>query len=735
MSDDDAGNGGIFSAVRSYLSRTLAGTPQTYVEGGGTTESSYFERHSYSRGQLAEYRDIYERGGPIAALIDTRALMAFGTGVEFVNHDDRELVGMVDGETVTITDWLDDAFDGVEDLLVQVGKESYVFGRALGEIVESDAGGFSHVELIEPWTMRPDWDEHGEVQRWEQEVERPHGTSLTQSFDPDEVAHFRLQRIGRKPIGISLIEQNYDEIQRFAANQDAIQNTLKLHGFPKYHVKVGREDGGSVVNDTALRRVRSRFRNFDEKTNWVTGRDIDIENVDTGATEIDGITEHDLMVLAAGFGVPEEMAGLGRGSTEATAKVRLQAFERMARSEQRILADQFIEQVIRPVLARYTPFPRDANIGIEFGDVVSDQTATAEWLQSFREYYTVDEVREKLGDGPAPDDDEIGLPEGAEASPAEQFGGLFNESGSDDHRARIEAATDAPTTADPARALAASRPRRVYIDAADEAPDEARVLSDDGGGLYYLADGDPDGDTGVGGSGNADGGDGTGERHPTAAITVDTDPFEPPEGAEADLTEAERAFNAIYRGVCWDGDAETRMLAFAPSDVPESVRERLISTVQSRGLFPEFDAIPDTERWQVVDAMVQAIETGDGWTVADMAEQIEQRTPATEFESFRIARTEMAGLTNRAREEYYEEEFDPNAEDTDVLFRWVGPQDHRTTDACEWLKAQTKDGVTLERLIELEKEASDRWFSDLDFRKHVIHPFERHTFVRHYAGV
>jgi hypothetical protein len=107
-----------------------------------------------------------------------------------------------------------------------------------------------------------------------------------------------------------------------------------------------------------------------------------------------------LTVLAAGFGVPEEMAGIGRGSTEATAKVRLQAFERTARAEQRKMADQFIEQIARPVLKRYSPFPHDIHLDMVFEDVVSDQTATAEWLAAFADYYTVNEIREKLGDQP-----------------------------------------------------------------------------------------------------------------------------------------------------------------------------------------------------------------------------------------------------------------------------------------------------------------------------------------------
>jgi hypothetical protein len=405
----------IIDAAKSWVKRRLSPGTSTFVHGGGNDSDSrsYHDPHERSTQRLEEFESIYERGGPVASLIDTRALMAFGTGAEFTSDEDERYQAARDGEVQTVSEWLNAQFDNLDNLLVDIGKDAYIYGDSLGEIVETRAGQFSHVCLVNPKTMKPFWDDHGRIHRWVQEITKPDGDEITRPFHADEIPHFKLKSVGRSPLGISLIEQNYDEIKRFARNQEAIENAMRLHGFPKYHIKVGREGAGQVP-DGDLRRVRARFRNFNEKTNWTTGRDIEIDTVDTTKTEFEGLAEHDLMILAAGFGVPEEMAGLGRGSTEATAKVRLQSFERNARAEQRKLADQFIEQIVRPVLDRYSPFPRDVDVSLEFGDVVSDQTATAEWLSIFKEYYTPDEVREKMGDGPAPEDEELGPPGGAE---------------------------------------------------------------------------------------------------------------------------------------------------------------------------------------------------------------------------------------------------------------------------------------------------------------------------------
>lgn len=397
----------VVTEARTWLSRKLAPGASTFIAGGATDrEFANFDAMERSREKLEEFEGIYRRGGPVSSLIDTRALMIGGTGTDFNSNEDQETTALIDGELVTATEWLDDVFNDRDNLLVNILRDTYVYGDALGEITENTRGEFNDVLLINPKTMKPRWDAHGMIHQWEQTVEEGWNAD-TVTFPAREIAHFKTRTLGRRPVGLSMIEQNYDEIQRFANNQEAIQNWLGLHGFPKYHVKVGKEDGGQVVNDHELRVTRQRFRRFNETTNWVTGTDINIDNIDTSTTEIDGITEHDLMNLASGFRVPEELVGLGRGSTEATAKVKLQAFERDARAEQRALSDQFIRQIVRPVLRHYSPFPHDIDIELSFGDVVSDQTATAEWLTGMKEAYTINEGREKMGDGPVPDEANI----------------------------------------------------------------------------------------------------------------------------------------------------------------------------------------------------------------------------------------------------------------------------------------------------------------------------------------
>lgn len=427
---------GLYHDFKDWASRQLQpGEPNTFVEGGGNTDTQRFQQRDRDRERLEKFEAAYEQGGPVAQLIDTRALMSFGTGSEFVTNDEERTVP-VDGEDLTVAEWLEEEFPDRDNLFVRIGRDNYVYGDALGELVETRGGDFSHVELVNPKTMDPRWDDKGEVKRWIQRIDRGGMRGeLTESFDDDDIAHIALHRIGRHPMGISLLERNWDEVQRFAQNQEAVAEALQMHAFVKWHVQAGRE--GQTLDDRELRRVRSRFNRIRNDQTYITGADVDIEALDTGGIGegIDNIAENDLTMLAAGFGVPEEMAGLGRGSTEATAKVRLQAFERTARAEQRTLADQFIEQVVRPVLEEYSPFPRDVDVDLRFDDVVSDQEATANWLRDFKGIYTPDEMREKLGDGPIPEDvdeEDLGVP-GDEGETPSARDGIFASEGGDEH--------------------------------------------------------------------------------------------------------------------------------------------------------------------------------------------------------------------------------------------------------------------------------------------------------------
>lgn len=643
-------------------------SPESLVAGGPSNDVMDFSRSPRNHEALVRRKEIYENGGPITEFIDTRALMTYGTGTEFTTTDDLQ-TGPA-GQTVA--EWAESEFPLLDEHFIQRGIQTYTFGDAWPQIVEDRAGNFSHVTLADATTVNPDWDRHGQITDITQIVSQRGGRVARKSLDMDLTGHYWFkQGLDGGPLGMSLIEQNIDEIERFANNQEQRANAIRLHGSPHYHVAVGSE--GQSISDRLIRRVRDRFSstNTDEKSNWVTGGEIEISELDSpGFDGMDSITETDIALLSSGFGVPLEYTnfgsdGLGSGKP---AESRQLKFERQARAEQRRASQQFIEEILRPVLERYSPFPRDIDIRLEFNDVVSDVQSTAEWMRDFKSYMTPSEVRQNLKLGEQPDDEDLGPPEGTPdaETPGEGAGGLFSTNSDRSDTGSVSVSS------------------------------QQNPAIGDGGGI----------------EGNAN-----------RTLLYD--------GASDVLSQEEIVWSNIYENIIWDEDGHDRQLfEFDPEEVPQFALDRLEEAVRAGALFEDFETIPDFAAREVSDVMLDSLEQRHGWSVDSIADNLQSMALGLEKQEARtIARTETQALVNDAREQGYEEQFDLDEE----RFDWVGPSDNRTTDACEWIKAEIEDregdGVTLAELKDLVAEANDR-FIDHEGREWTPHINCRHTFTR-----
>lgn len=93
-------------------------------------------------------------------------------------------------------------------------------------------------------------------------------------------------------------------------------------------------------------------------------------------------------------------------------------------------------------------------------------------------------------------------------------------------------------------------------------------------------------------------------------------------------------------------------------------------------------------------------------------------------ESEMIARTEMSALSNKAREWSYLK-IDPEKK---FKYRWIGPDDNRTTQICKNIKARTARGVSLDELKKIiDEEGRKGGFEPRDFLPHINC---RHTFMK-----
>lgn len=662
----------VHDSLTDYITKALqAATPDLDPKGwvsGGAREEDRFKRRPRNYENLRKYEAAYIAGGPIADFIDSRALMTYGTGVEF-----QTAATVTDDQGRTVDEWLDAAFgESLDYVMVQIGVQSYWSGNAWVEKVPTRGGEFGRLNPLDPTTIDPEWDRYGRLTGINQYIIED-GQADVQPLDPERVAVFSFRDTPGGPAEVGLMEQNWDEIMMFAGNLEQRANAIKLHGSPKYDVSVGSE--GQSIPDKIIRLIRNRFRpeRINEKTAWVHGGQIDIETLESPGFEgMSNIVETDARVLSQGFGVPLEWTNFGKDGlgSGAPAESRQTKFERQARGEQGLRSAQFMEQVVRPMLEEFSPFPATIDLTLVFGDVVTDQQAVAEAYRDFAWAYHRDELREKLDDQPWNDTDDRDAP--PELDPKAEGGG----GGMD--------------------GLFAGR----EVDA-EEVIRRAREgkLSDGGGG----------------------------DRSFRRALFADS-----VSGEAAGIVQEELVWANLYDEVLWAEDGDGRQLfEFDPEEVPEFVVARLEEAVEQGALFSDFATIPDWAANEVGDVLLDSLEKEHGWSINSLSENLQSMALGlSEDEAEAIARTETQALVADAREQGYAEEFDLEEEE----FRWVGPDDHRNTDACEWIKAQVAEeggAVSLARLKELVEEAPEH---DPDIntepREWTPHINCRHTFVR-----
>jgi hypothetical protein len=96
-----------------------------------------------------------------------------------------------------------------------------------------------------------------------------------------------------------------------------------------------------------------------------------------------------------------------------------------------------------------------------------------------------------------------------------------------------------------------------------------------------------------------------------------------------------------------------------------------------------------------------------------------------------IVRTESTAVANKARELAYQEREEESGET--YVFKWVGPDDNRTTKTCKEIVATiNREGgaVPLKRLKQIIHDVSKKDNPDLKPRDYVAHIGCRHRLLR-----
>jgi hypothetical protein len=308
-------------------------TPKTRIASGGTDKELFSERKR-SAPQLEKYRIIYDQGGIVTEAINSYPMFATANG--------WRLEGNSESETQMVEDWL--AATNFEAILWNGIVDALVFGDAFQEIVKNkDQTPASLVpRMASKFEIHN--DEFGKLTGYAQKL-TVKGKEKATLLKPDQILHLQFWRAAGSMYGHGLIHRAYDEILRDTQTAESSTTAIKRHGSAKYHVKVGLE--GETIGEDTLKAVDKEFQELTSKNEFVTPHDFEILNIDkNGLPEVGTYNDITIMRLSAALGVPEEILGLRRGSTDATATKRIETFYKKITAMQTHLARCYNTNII-----------------------------------------------------------------------------------------------------------------------------------------------------------------------------------------------------------------------------------------------------------------------------------------------------------------------------------------------------------------------------------------------------
>ena len=369
--------------------------PQTWIKGGGTENNPYtrlgFGPEGDRRKNIRRWRDVYRRGGPYADALDAYPLFTLTNGWGLACEEGAETL------KDKVQEWLDQPHVDLDSVMWQGILDSVICGTAFQEVLPTRGGDLWGIIPRDAAGFTIQYDDKGRVSGYTQIVEITLGNIKEIPIDPERMLTLTLFPIPGEVYGASILERAWDDIQRDCDITESCAKAIHRHGTPKQQWKIGSEENPASPGD--LDDVTHEIETIKANTDFVTKHDTEIVMLDTtGISNVDTYSNVSLQRVACALGVPEEILGLGRGSTEATATVRMQAFLDKVGTIQKIVARTYT----RNVIDRITGQP--GKVWIEFHDVSpEDEKHKAEWMALLRSGVDPDAVvpadwaREQLG--------------------------------------------------------------------------------------------------------------------------------------------------------------------------------------------------------------------------------------------------------------------------------------------------------------------------------------------------
>lgn len=372
------------------------GKPQTLIWTGSRPPVSFSDKGGRKIRDLKKYWQYYENEQTVWAAINSITYNTVMTGYSLVS-DNEEAKDYIDGICEDIN---------LEDALLDSARFTLIYGDAFVEKRRNKKGLVTELYTVDPKTMIAHYNKHGRIEYYQQIID---GTLLEGTIEPKDIIHIKFFNSPDSPYGISLLKPNEDTILRKVRTDEALFNAIQRHGTSKIVAYVGDKDDG-IPSEEVLESVQEKLEDITEINDFVVPWLIRIETIDEKGVQ--GVNEYfDLFQnqLIVGMMCPEEALGQGKGSTEATARIKAILYERMIKSFQKKLAGvikrELFNEQLRLVGLVDEKTDRPINVQIKFNSVTEEDDALrAKWLgnllRGFPEGlqpFSINEIRGLMG--------------------------------------------------------------------------------------------------------------------------------------------------------------------------------------------------------------------------------------------------------------------------------------------------------------------------------------------------
>lgn len=339
--------------------------PKAYTAGvSGAQGMDYFAPRERSEEQMRKWRTIQKQGGIVAEALDSYRLFILSNGYKIVGEDEN---------LVKLVKEADDRI-GFGRAMGEAIDEALVMGDAIQELVPTRKGDkLGAILTLDSSTIRFKHDMKGRISEYVQEVVVDNDKK-TVALKPHEVVKLTIFKTAGSVYGLSLIERAYDEILRDTRTSEGTSTAIERHGNPRHHIMVGtpeKQPPKKVLED-----IRKEIQELKPQHDYITNALVKVTELDTqGIPGVEMYNNISIDRLCTALGTPEELLGLGRGSTEATAKVRMIAWYDKIAALQQVVARAYNQQVIDRITGK------PGAVKIVFNDVnPQDEKDRAEWI-------------------------------------------------------------------------------------------------------------------------------------------------------------------------------------------------------------------------------------------------------------------------------------------------------------------------------------------------------------------